>query len=160
MATKISESHGFTLIELMIVIAIIGILVSIAVPKFISYRERASIAVMASDLKTFQKAFVTYCLVNGDFPNDCHLPLPYHLPPGSGMENYLDPIRWSTSPFLGGNYNWDGPDNYPYAGIALFNTTATISQLQALDAKLDDGDLSQGKFRQTSNGRYTLILNE
>ena len=38
---KLSNRKGFTLIEVMIVIAIIGILIAIAVPQFVSYRKRA-----------------------------------------------------------------------------------------------------------------------
>jgi len=42
MLSKIrGNSKGFTLIELMIVIAIIGILAAIAIPNFISYRNKA-----------------------------------------------------------------------------------------------------------------------
>jgi len=43
--------QGFTLIELLIVVVIIGILASIAIPKFQSVRQKAYVAAMKSDLK-------------------------------------------------------------------------------------------------------------
>lgn len=53
---------GFTLIELMIVIAIIGILAAIAIPQFTVYKARGYNAVSKSDLKvayTASQAFFT-----------------------------------------------------------------------------------------------------
>jgi len=62
------NEKGFTLIELMIVIAIIGILAAIAIPQFSKYRQRSYNAAAADDLRnaaTAQEAYYvdeeTYC---------------------------------------------------------------------------------------------------
>ncbi len=62
--------HGFTLIELMIVVAIIGILASLAIPAYQGYTIRAQIAEglnIAGPLKTAIAAFHSD---NGTFPID------------------------------------------------------------------------------------------
>jgi prepilin-type N-terminal cleavage/methylation domain-containing protein len=48
----VSSAKGFTLIELLIVVVIIGILATIAIPKFQGVKEKAYIASMQSDLRT------------------------------------------------------------------------------------------------------------
>ena len=55
-----NNSKGFTLIELMIVIAIIGILAAIAIPNFISYRNKAFCSAAESDARSIASSIADY----------------------------------------------------------------------------------------------------
>lgn len=55
-----NSEKGFTLIELMIVIAIIGILAAIAIPNFISYRDKAYCSGAETDVQTIMGAIADY----------------------------------------------------------------------------------------------------
>jgi type IV pilus assembly protein PilA len=60
------NQKGFTLVELLIVIAIIGILAAIAIPQFSSYRAKAFMAAVKSDSKNAYTALQAYI---SEFPS-------------------------------------------------------------------------------------------
>ncbi|MDQ1552559.1 MAG: type pilus assembly protein PilA [Actinomycetota bacterium] len=61
----VSGQQGFTLIELMVVIIIIGLLAAIAIPQFLGQRKSAWDAETKSDLGNFELAASSYSLKNG-----------------------------------------------------------------------------------------------
>lgn len=63
-----ANKKAFTLIELLIVVAIIGILAAIAVPNFLNAQIRAKVARSVSDLKAIESALETYKIDKGQYP--------------------------------------------------------------------------------------------
>ena len=70
------NQKGFTLIELMIVIAIIGILAAIAIPNYISYRDKSFCSAAESDAQAIASGLADYFAIpaNQTFANVTGLP--------------------------------------------------------------------------------------
>jgi len=69
MINILKKEKGFTLIELMIVVAIIGILAAIAIPQFSTYRVKAFNSAATSDMGTAEIVFENFFNDNSKYPN-------------------------------------------------------------------------------------------
>lgn len=63
-------NRGFTLIEIMIVIAIIGTLSAIALPSYLKYKNNARIAVAVTDIRMLEKQIANFVVDNSQLPNN------------------------------------------------------------------------------------------
>jgi len=62
--------QGLTLVEVMIVIVIIGILSSIALPAYVNSREKAKYAATISEIKILEKMIIGYNIDHGSYPEN------------------------------------------------------------------------------------------
>ncbi|MGF1779349.1 pilin [Vibrio nomapromontoriensis] len=66
---KTNKQQGFTLIELMIVVAVIGVLAAVALPQYQKYVAKAEAASALATLSGLKSNIETYTLEKGSFPN-------------------------------------------------------------------------------------------
>ena len=64
---RMGREEGFTLVELLVVMLILGILAAIAIPSFFNQRDKARDADAKSAVRTAQTAMETYATDNGGF---------------------------------------------------------------------------------------------
>jgi prepilin-type N-terminal cleavage/methylation domain-containing protein len=107
---KNHNSWGFTLIELMIVVAILGILGGIGIPAYMTYLERAKVITAVAEIKMIMTEIEAYKAINdGDLPADLSV---------VGYQDFLDP--------------WGNPYQYvnlePGGGASLGPSFASVKK--------------------------------
>ena len=103
------KSRGFTLTELMVAIAICGVLSAIAIPNYLRYREKGLIGAATGDLKKIQRKIQDMGHDTGFWPNK--RPAGGSISMGAGGEiwDLSNPNAGLTA--NGGNFfpDWQGP---------------------------------------------------
>ena len=93
---QMSRARGFTLIEIMVVVVILGILGSLIVPNIIGRPDEARVTAARADIEAIGNALELYRLDNGDYPStDQGLEALVTQPSG-----YPEPRRWNSEGYL------------------------------------------------------------
>ena len=146
-------NRGFTLIEIMIVIAIIGCLSAIAVPNYLKYKNNARVAAAVADVRIIEKQISLYVFDNaGQLPNNLSV-----LPnigtlndPWGNPYQYLK-IDGGNPPGLRKNMS-DNPVNTDYDLYSLGKDGASKPQFKFKES-LDD-------VVRAYEGRYVGLVSE
>ncbi|MBA3962994.1 MAG: prepilin-type N-terminal cleavage/methylation domain-containing protein [Chthoniobacterales bacterium] len=123
MISKFSKKRGgFTLVEIMIVVAIIALLAAIAVPGFLRARKRSQASTIINDLRMIDAAVDQYAIENNKSTgavvgtNDWIL----YLKKGSYLYN-------TGKDLLGNGYGVQSVDSLPKVALGSWNALSDVA---------------------------------
>jgi prepilin-type N-terminal cleavage/methylation domain-containing protein len=145
-----ADRRGFSLVEIMIVVLIIGILASLALPALTRARHRSLATQLSNNFRVYAAAFQVYSTEHGEWPADTS---PGKTP--SEMEGQLP--HFSEKTRQGGVWDWDNGVAGFTAGVSLHKNNIEPAVIQRIDEIMDDGNLGTGQF-QNKGGFITYIL--
>ena len=122
MKNQRTKRGGFTLLEIIIVVAIIALLAAIAVPGFLRARKRSQASKILNDLRMIDSAIDQYAIENGKKTGD-----PVAI---ADWTNYVkkDSTLYVTGKDLFGNdYGVQSVDTLPKAPATAWNTLSDVA---------------------------------
>jgi len=150
---KKTKKRGFTLIELMIVVAILGILAAVAIPAFVNYMKRAKTSEATLNLKSIVEGAVSYYDTHGHtLPANLPNWTPNAAPTAAGytldstidasfMNNAWENVGWKPHKNFLYRYSWNNPNGADEVSNTVTGVIATASAQGNLD-----GDATYSTF--------------
>ena len=150
--TDSARRMGFTLIEVVVVVAVISLMTSIAIPAYLQYRRDAQAALFMNQLRVARDAFKSYNIKNGTYPPD----MPCGEEP-SIMHGYLPHMNWSNATPIGGLWDWDATNYGISYGLSVREPDRTDEEMREIDMHVDDGNILTGNFLKKVD-RFIFVL--
>lgn len=123
MRTKFSQGrHGFTLVEIMIVVAIIALLASIAVPGFLRARKRSQASRVINDLRLIDNAVDMYAIENNKSTGNTVNVVDWTKYMKTGTNLYL-----TGKDILSNDYGVQTVDTIPKVSTTTFNALSDVA---------------------------------
>ena len=146
--------RGFTLIEVMIAVVIIGLLASLAVPTFLSIRKRTQHFRFMNDVRIYRDALETYYVEVGTLPVDSATGVV-----DGAMQDYIRPSQFAQKTPIGGQWDIEANDSGITLGVGAVGYTIDATELAELDGRFDDGILATGRLRDIVSGsRFYYVV--
>jgi prepilin-type N-terminal cleavage/methylation domain-containing protein len=123
MKTKfVKDRQGFTLVEIMIVVAIIALLASIAVPGFLRARKRSQASRVINDLRLIDNACDMYAIENNKATGNLVLVTDWTKYMKAGTNLYL-----TGKDILGNAYGNQAVDSIPKVTTSTYNALSDVA---------------------------------
>lgn len=153
---KKSTRSAFTLVELMLIVAILADLAIIALPAFIRSRNSAQNTKYVSDLRTAAGSFEMYAAENNKYPPS--------TPAGqipAGMSVYMRGFPWTSNNSMGGQWVWAlNYQSTTAAVVSVFPRDMDEVRMGDIDARFDNGILATGAFREVDATHFMYIVEQ
>ncbi|MBK1857359.1 type II secretion system protein [Cerasicoccus arenae] len=144
--------RGFTLLEIMVVVIIIGVMLAMAIPGFKAVRERTRVSAFLNDFRAVKEAINRYNLAEGVYPIGTG-----SGPPADFFEYIRADVITSTT-VIGGNWSVDA-SSYTFA-IGVDGYEVDDELLTQIDSGVDDGNLTTGNMIKTGGSQFMYIIEE
>ncbi|MFK7758918.1 MAG: type II secretion system protein [Phycisphaerales bacterium] len=147
---------GFTLVEILIVVVILGIMAAIVAPQFAGTTQDAQIGAFISSIKTYADASEYYSAREGQYPADGSSGA---VP--AGFEAYIDEDEWTAGTPMGGVWDTEFNDSGVTAAVGVhFNggDSPGDAVMVLVDERFDNGDLATGSFQKLGADRYYYVV--
>ncbi|MGD1915060.1 MAG: type II secretion system protein [Phycisphaerales bacterium] len=155
---RLASRSGFTLVEILIVVVILGVLAAIVVPQAANAAGNAAQTAFARNVKQFADVATMHRAREGFWIGDSGSGT---LP--DGLEDYVDAEAWENGTPIEGVWDSESRPDYDITlGIGVHFQAADEQKdedyMAVIDAILDDGDLTTGGFQQFSGDRFYYIV--